>query len=328
MGALRLAVMTLAPADIRAAAARIAPHVLRTPLLRSPRLDARLGGRAFFKAECLQITGSFKLRGATNAVRQLPTGTPGVVAYSSGNHAQAVALAAREAGLPAVIVMPRDAPAAKRARTAGYGAEVVLYDRETESREKIGETLARTRGYALVPPYDHPHTMAGQGTAGLEAADALHAIGVTPDAVLVCCSGGGLAAGVGTAVRDRFPACEVVTVEPEGFDDTARSLATGTRQANPAGGRSVCDALLVPTPGALTFPVLAALGARGVAVSDDAALRAVRTAAEELRVVLEPGGAVALAAALEGIVGAAGRTLLVILSGGNADLPDAPETER
>ena len=312
--------MTITPDDIRAAAYRIAPYVIRTPLLRSPRLDARVGGRLFLKAECLQVTGSFKLRGATNAVRQLPGGTLGVVAYSSGNHAQAVALAAREAGLPAIIVMPADAPAAKRERTAGYGAEVILYDRQAESREAIGEEIAEARGYALVPPYDHPHTMAGQGTAGLEAADDLAAMGVTPDAVLVCCSGGGLAAGVGVALRERFPGCAVVTVEPEGFDDTARSLARGERVRNGESAGSVCDALLVPTPGALTFPVLRDLGARGVAVSDAAALRAVRTGAEELRVVLEPGGAVALAAALEGAVQTAGRTLLVILSGGNADL--------
>ena len=322
--------MALTPADIEAAAARIAPHVLRTPLLRSPRLDARLGGRLLFKAECLQVTGSFKLRGATNAIRCLPEGTPGVAAYSSGNHAQAVALAAREAGLPAIIVMPADAPAAKRERTAGYGAEVVLYDREAESREAIGERIATERGYALVPPYDHPDTMAGQGTVGLEAAADCAALGLAPDAVLVCCSGGGLAAGVGVAVRDRFPACAVITVEPQGFDDTARSLAAGERVANEPGGRSICDALLVREPGALTFPVLKGLGARGVAVGDEAARRAVALAAEELRVVLEPGGAVALAAACEGLVETKGRTLLVILSGGNADLPRgaAPETER
>ena len=322
--------MTLSLADIEAAAARIAPHVLRTPLLRSPRLDARLGGRLLFKAECLQVTGSFKLRGATNAIRRLPEGTPGVAAYSSGNHAQAVALAAREAGLPAIIVMPADAPAAKRERTAGYGAEVVLYDREAESREAIGERIATERGYALVPPYDHPDTMAGQGTVGLEAAADCAALGLAPDAVLVCCSGGGLAAGVGVAVRDRFPACAVITVEPDGFDDMARSLAAGERVANEPGGRSICDALLVREPGALTFPVLKALGARGVAVGDEAARRAVALAAEELRVVLEPGGAVALAAACEGAVATAGRTLLLILSGGNADLrrDDARETGR
>ena len=313
--------MALTAGDIQAAAARIAPHVLRTPLLRSPRLDARFGGTLLFKPECLQVTGSFKIRGATNAVLRLPQGTPGVVAYSSGNHAQAVALAASRAGLPAVIVMPADAPAAKRERTAAYGAEVRLYDRQAESREAIGEAIAAERGYALVLPYDHPDTMAGQGTAGLEAAEDAAALGLAPDLVLVCCSGGGLAAGVGTAVRARFPTCEVVTVEPQGFDDTARSLAAGRRLANEAGGASVCDALLVATPGARTFPVLQALGARGVAVSDAEALAAVRLAAEELRVVLEPGGAVALAAVASGRVEVAGRTLLIMLSGGNADLP-------
>ena len=311
--------MSVTVRDIEEAAARIAGLVVTTPLLSSPRLDERAGGCVYLKAECLQTTGSFKLRGASNAVAQLPSGCPGVVAYSSGNHAQAVALAARRAGLPAVIVMPADAPPTKRERTEAYGAEVVLYDRETESREAIGGEIARTRGLALVPPYDHPHTIAGQGTAGLEAAAQMTAVGAAPDQALACCSGGGLAAGIGLAVRDAFPACEVVTVEPEGHDDTARSLAGGVRVPNEAPPPSVCDALLVPIPGEITFPILRALGARGVAVSDAEALAAMAYAAEELRVVLEPGGAVALAAILSGRVETRGRTTLAVLSGGNAD---------
>jgi threonine dehydratase len=310
--------VSVTPKDIREAAERIAPFVARTPLLSCPRLDEKAGGQVLLKAECLQITGSFKLRGASNAILSLPEGTPGVVAYSSGNHAQAVALAAKRAGLPAVIVMPKDAPETKKRRTEDYGAELVLYDRQTESREEIGRALAEERGLALVPPYDHPHTMAGQGTAGLEIAEDLKARGLEPDRVLICCSGGGLAAGIGLAVKDVFPAAQIVTVEPSGFDDMARSLQAGERVTNPAAGGSICDALLVPTPGEITFPLLQALGARGVAVSDEEALAAMRYAAEELRVVLEPGGAVALAAILTGRVPTDGVTVAV-LSGGNAD---------
>lgn len=310
--------MSVTVQDIRAARHRIAPFAVQTPLISSPRLDDRVGGRMFLKAECLQTTGSFKLRGATNAVLQLPQGCPGVVAYSSGNHAQAVALAARRAGLPAVIVMPADAPQTKRDRTAAYGADVVLYDRATESREAIGEEIADRRGLALIPPYDHPRTIAGQGTVGLEACEQMAAAGAKADQVLICCSGGGLAAGVGLAVREAYPACQIITVEPEGHDDMARSLAGGERVANQSPPASICDALLVPTPGELTFAILKELGARGVSVSDDDARAAMSVAIDELRVVLEPGGAVALAASLfSGI--ASGRTSLVILSGGNAD---------
>ena len=305
--------------DIRAGADRIAPHVVRTPLLSSPRLDAAVGGRLLLKAECLQTTGSFKLRGAANAIAQLPCGTPGVVAYSSGNHAQAVAYAARAAGLPAVIVMPADAPRTKRERTAHWGAEIVAYDRAAQSREAIGEAIAAERGYALVLPFDHPHTIAGQGTAGLEAAEQCAAMGAAPDQALICCSGGGLAAGMGTAIRDAFPDCAVFTVEPERHDDMARSLTAGAPVANDAPPPSVCDALMAPRPGARTLPILMGLGARGVTVTDAEAMAGVALAAQELRVVCEPGGAVALAAAMAGRVPTAGRVTLAVLSGGNAD---------
>ena len=308
--------MTVTNGDIEEAARRIEGLVVRTPLLASPRLNEAVGGRLLFKAECLQTTGSFKLRGASNAVARLDPDCPGVVAYSSGNHAQAVALAARRAGLPAAIVMPADAPAAKRERTAGFGAEVILYDRTAESREAIGEALAAERGYALIPPFDFAPTVAGQGTAGLEAAGRCEAMGLVPDRLLVCCSGGGLAAGMGTALRARFPACEIVTVEPEGHDDAARSFAAGTRLSNDGAPASVCDALMASRLGDLPWSILTRLGARGAVVTDDAALRAVAVAARELRVVLEPGGAVALASALGG--GAVrGGTTLVVLSGGN-----------
>ncbi|WP_299839065.1 threonine/serine dehydratase [uncultured Jannaschia sp.] len=293
-------------ADIEAAARRITGHAARTPLLNAPSLDAVAGRRIFVKAECLQKTGSFKFRGALNAVSQ---GTGGVVAYSSGNHAQGVALAARMAGREAVIVMPSDAPAVKVANTHGYGAEVVLYDRANESREEIGQVLQAERGLDLVRPYDDPRVIAGQGTCGLEIADDLPD-GI--DEVLVCCGGGGLTSGIALALEGR---ARVRPVEPEGFDDVTRSLASGRRETNAKLTGSLCDAILTPSPGALTFPILHRLCGPGLVVTDEEALRAVALAWTHLRIVLEPGGAVALAAALfhhEGDVA-------VVASGGNVD---------
>jgi threonine dehydratase len=304
--------------DIRAAADRIAGGVRRTPLLQPDDLARRTGGGIFLKAECLQETGSFKLRGALNQVLSLNRDerTRGVVAYSSGNHAQGVARAARRARVPAAIVMPADAPEAKIERTRQDGAEVILYDRERESREEIGRKLAEDRGAKLIPPYDHPLTIAGQGTAGLEIAEDA---GGRIDQVLLCCSGGGLAAGVGLALRDSCPDAEIIVVEPEGFEDFGRSLEQGVRVRNERLGGSICDALLVPTPGELTFPILSSLKARGVAVSDREAMAAMRYALLELKLVLEPGGAVALAALLEGRVETRNRRTAVLLSGGNTD---------
>lgn len=304
--------------DIEAAAGRIAPHVLRTPILRADALDELAGGQVLCKAECLQGTGSFKLRGALNHILSLTEDEKirGVVAYSSGNHAQGVARAAKLAGVPAVIVMPADAPEAKRERTERDGAEVVLYDRETESREEIGQAIAEERGAKLVPPFDHPLTIAGQGTAGLELAEDVDA---PLDQVLICCSGGGLAAGMGIAIRARHPEAKIITVEPEGFDDMARSLASGNRERNERRGGSICDALMVETPGAITLPLLGAMNARGVTVSDDEALAAIAFAAQEMKVVLEPGGAVALAAVVARKVETRGKTTALVLSGGNAD---------
>lgn len=305
-------------ADIETAARRIAPFIVRTPLLSAPGIDERAGGAVLAKAECLQGTGSFKLRGALNHILSLTEEEKprGVVAYSSGNHAQGVARAARLAGVPAVIVMPADAPEAKRERTLQDGAEVVLYDRNSESREAIGAKLAEERGAKLVPPFDHPLTIAGQGTAGLELAeDAAGPI----DQVVICCSGGGLAAGIGIAVRQRHPEAEIIIVEPEGFDDMARSLASGQRETNAARSGSICDALLVETPGVHTLALLKGLGARGITVTDEEALDAMAAAAREYKVVLEPGGAVALAAVLHGKVNCRDRRTVVILSGGNVD---------
>ncbi|MFO6464481.1 threonine/serine dehydratase [Jannaschia sp. KMU-145] len=292
--------------DIERAAARIAGHAVRTPLLNAPSLDAAFGRRIFVKAECLQKTGSFKFRGAFNALSQ----TEGdVVAFSSGNHAQGVALAARLLGKRAVIVMPSDAPEVKIANTRSYGAEVVLYDRATEDRDAIGAALVEARGLTLIRPYDEPLVIAGQGTCGLEIAEDL------PDGVeevLVCCGGGGLSSGTALALEGR---ATVRTVEPQGFDDVARSLASGRIERNAAATGSICDAILTPEPGRITFPILSRLCGTGLAVSDDEALRAMALAWTHLRIVLEPGGAVALAAGLFHHDG----DVAVVASGGNVD---------
>lgn len=305
---------TVSHADVVAASARIAGHAVRTPLLRSDALDGTTGGRVWLKPENLQRTGSFKFRGAYNRLAALTAEERerGVVAFSSGNHAQGVALAARLLGVPATIVMPADAPAVKIDKTRGFGAEVVLYDRYTEDRATIAATLAAARGGTVVPSFDDPYIVAGQGTAGLEIAEDLAAMGATADVALVCCGGGGLASGI--ALGSGLP---IVTVEPQGYDDVARSLASGVIEpvANP--GPTLCDALQTLVTCDLTFDLLRGAGARGVGVSEQAAMRAVAFAFDELKLVLEPGGAVALAAALEGVVDLRGRTAVVILSGGN-----------
>ena len=300
--------------DVEVAAGRIAGHTVRTPLLRSDALDAICGGRVWLKPENLQRTGSFKFRGAYNRLAALTAEqrSRGVVAFSSGNHAQGVALAARLLSVPATIVMPTDAPSVKIDKTRGYGAEVVLYDRYTEDRAAIAATLAAKRGGTVVPSFDDPYIVAGQGTVGLEITEDLAAMGETADLVLVCCGGGGLASGI--ALGSGLP---VVTVEPEGYDDVARSLAGGAIVPVENPGPTLCDALQTLVTCDLTFGVLRAAGARGVAVSEQAAMRAVRFAFDELKLVLEPGGAVALAAALAGVVDVRGRTAVVILSGGN-----------
>ena len=308
-------------ADIRAAAERLLGRAVVTPLLESPALNARLGGRLLVKAETLQRTGSFKFRGAYNRLAQLSAAERkgGVVAYSSGNHAQGVAAAAQLLGLPALIVMPADAPAIKVANTRGYGAEVVLYDRYRESREEIGQRIAAERGATLVPPFDDYRVMAGQGTAGLEIAAQARAMAVKLDAVVIPASGGGLAAGCAVALASESPGTEVYAAEPVGFDDLSRSLAQGKRVANAPGATSICDALLVQMPGELTFPINRRLLKGSLAVSDDEVLAAMASAFAELKLVIEPGGAAALAAALSGKLDLKGRTVAVIASGGNVD---------
>ncbi len=305
-------------ADIEDAATRLAPWAVRTPLLRSPALDAALGATVLVKAEPLQRTGSFKFRGAYNAVSR--TGGRPVVAYSSGNHAQGVAAAARLAGVGATIVMPRDAPAIKIANTRAHGAEVVLYERRSESRETLARAIAERTGAVLVKPYDAVETVAGQGTCGLEMAEQCREHRLTPDLAVICCGGGGLAAGCAVALTAAFPALALYTAEPVGFDDTRRSLERGERVGVDPSAESVCDALLAPLPGAFTFAINRRLLAGGLAVDDGAAAHAMRVAFEELKLVVEPGGAVALAAVLAGRIDVRGRTVLVVLSGGNVDL--------
>lgn len=306
-------------AMIEAAAARLQGRARLTPLLNAPLLDRIAGRRIFVRAECLQWTGSFKFRGGWSAVSALPEAARarGVLAYSSGNHAQGVALAAARHGAPAVIVMPSDAPAVKIDNTRAYGAEVVLYDRATEDRESIGAELAQGRGLTLIRPYDEPQVIAGQGTVGLEIAAQAAEAGITGAEVITCCGGGGLTAGIALALEARAPALRVRPAEPEGFDDTARSLAAGTRLRNAAAAGSVCDAIVTPMPGEITFPILQRLCGPGLAVSDDQALHAMALAFTHLRIVVEPGGAVALAAALfaDGLP----DTVICTASGGNVD---------
>ncbi|MEE9454358.1 MAG: threonine/serine dehydratase [Paracoccaceae bacterium] len=306
---------------IHAAAKRLAPVVRRTPLLSSPFLDEIAGRRVFVKAECLQHTGSFKFRGGWSALSGMPDDlrAKGVIAYSSGNHAQGLAYAAAKHAVDAVIIMPSDAPAQKIANTRALGAEVVAYDRMSEMREEIGARLSATRGLTLVKPYDEPLVIAGQGTVGLEIAMQAAEAGIGAADVLVPCGGGGLTSGVALALADSAPNLRVRPCEPTGFEDTGRSLLSGNRVVNAAMGGSICDAIVTPTPGKITFPILQKHCGPGLDVSDDEALRAMALAFTRLKIVLEPGGAVALAAALFRPDQIKGDTVIVVASGGNVD---------
>jgi threonine dehydratase len=317
----RTTTVPVTPADIDVAAETIAPVAVRTPLLNSATLDELIGARVFLKPEVLQRTGSFKFRGAYNKLSSIPNErrAAGVVAFSSGNHAQGVAAAARLLHMPATIVMPADAPVAKRERTKAYGAEVVLYDRDKEDREAIARAICDKRGATLVPPYDDPKIVAGQGTVGREIALDLSARNTTPDLVIAPASGGGLVAGVATAIKAKFSGAQVMTAEPEGFDDHAKSFAAGRRIEIKPSGRTICDALMAPMPGEITFAVNNALGVRGVVVSDVEVGVAVKFAFNELKLVVEPGGAIALAALLAGRIETRGKTIAIVLSGGNVD---------
>ena len=306
---------------IEAAAARMQGHARVTPLLSSPFLDEIAGRRVLVKAECLQHTGSFKYRGAWSAVSALDpvVRQRGIIAFSSGNHAQGVALVARQHGVGAVIVMPSDAPAVKVANTRALGGEVILYDRAGEDRDAIGAAMAAERRLTLIRPYDDARVIAGQGTVGLELAVQAAEAGVSAADVLVCCGGGGLSSGVALALEARARGLRVRTCEPVGFDDMALSLASGAVVRNAALTGSVCDAIVTPEPGRLTLPILQRLAGPGLVVSDDEALHAVALAWLRLRIVLEPGGAVALAAALFHAAKIEGDAVVVVASGGNVD---------
>jgi threonine dehydratase len=307
--------------DIRAAAERIAGAAIVTPLLEARAIGEALGARVFVKAEVLQRTGSFKFRGAYNRLSRLSAEEKkrGVVAFSSGNHAQGVAAAARALAMPAVIVMPSDAPTIKLENTRAYGADVVTYDRASGDREAIAAKLTRERGAILVPSYDDPFIIAGQGTLGLEAAAQLKALGITPDLALAPIGGGGLISGTSTALKDAYPGIEIWGVEPAGFDDHCRSFAAGRRVGAPAGARSFCDALLVAMPGRMTFAINRRTLAGAVAVTDTEVAYAMAAAFRDLKLVVEPGGAAGLAGLLARKVEARKRTVLVVLSGGNVD---------
>jgi threonine dehydratase len=312
-------------ADVEAASARLRDlsggAAVATPLLRSAVLDSRVNATVLVKAEPLQRTGSFKFRGAFNRLAQLKPDErrAGVVAWSSGNHAQGVAAAAALLGMPATIVMPSDAPAIKVANTRALGADVVIYDRVTEDREAIARRIAADRGPVVVPSYDDPHVIAGQGTLGLELMAQARGLGLAVDDVIVPAGGGGLIAGVGLAVRHANPSARIYAAEPAGYDDHRRSLISGRRESNPSTANALCDALLAPTPGALTWALNRTALAGGYAVTDAEVCRAMAFAFETLKIVVEPGGAVALAALLAGHHGGAGRTIAVVLSGGNVD---------
>lgn len=308
-------------AMIEAARQRMNGEAIRTPLMSSPFLDEIAGRKVLIKPECLQRTGSFKFRGGWSAVSGLDPEVRkrGVIAFSSGNHAQGVALAARIHGVPAVIIMPRDAPVIKIENTKAYSAEVVLYDRANEDRDAIGAKLSEERGLTLIRPYDEPLVIAGQGTVGLEIAEQAQEAGIEKAEVLVCCGGGGLTSGIALALEAKAPGLKVRTAEPEDFDDVARSLASGKIERNAALSGSICDAIVTPQPGNITFPILKRLCGAGIAVTEEEALSAMVLAFQRLKIVVEPGGAVALAAALFHGDELQTDTVIAIASGGNVD---------
>jgi threonine dehydratase len=306
---------------IRAANDRLTGHKRITPLLSSPFLDEIAGKQVFVKPECLQHTGSFKYRGAFSAVSALPDDirAKGVIAFSSGNHAQGVALAARQHGVSSVIIMPIDAPKTKIDNTRALGAEVVLYDRENEDRDEIGARISKERDLTLIKPFDEPEVIAGQGTCGLEIAQQAGELGIADADVLVCCGGGGLTSGIALALEQDAPNMRVRPIEPEGFDDVCRSLITGQIERNPTTLGSLCDAIVTISPGQLTFPIMQRLCHRGIAVTEAQALHAMRLAHDRLKITIEPGGAVALAAALFHSDQRSSDCVIAVASGGNVD---------
>jgi len=309
--------------DIVSAAGRIDGVAVKTPILENMALNERSGGRVFIKPETMQHAGAFKFRGAYNRLVQLTAEErqKGVVAWSSGNHAQGVAAAAKLLGMKATIIMPEDAPTIKVDNTRAFGATIRFYDRYNESREEIGHAMAKEQGSTLVPSYDDPHIIAGQGTTGLEILEQVAAYDAQLQAVLIPCGGGGLCAGTSMAIRSQHPDIDVYSVEPESFNDTARSLVSGKQEHVAKGSKSICDALLAPFPGDMTFPINKEYITAGLSVSEAEVKQAVQFAWEKLKLVVEPGGVVALAALLSGKYDAKGKTIAVVLSGGNVD-PD------
>ena len=307
--------------DIENAAKIISPYIVRTPLLESPLLNQTLNGRILFKAECLQRTGSFKIRGASNKMLSLDKDqlSGGVVAYSSGNHAQGVAAAALSLGVSATIVIPRDAPRLKIENTESYGANVVLYDRYKENREEIAAEIAGREGRVVIPPYDDEAIITGQGTVGLEIIEQMAEQSIEAQAILCPCGGGGLISGLASAIKTKVPEMEIYAVEPQGFDDTKRSLEAGDRISNNPQARSICDAIVTPTPGEVTFDINRRLLSGGLVVDDNSVVQAIETTFTYLKLVVEPGAAVGLAAILSGVIPIDGKTVVVVLSGGNIE---------
>ena len=316
--------------DIEAAADRLRDVSVRTPLLRNFELDDAAGGTVLIKPECLQVTGSFKIRGAYNLLCQLTAAERrrGAVAWSSGNHAQGVAAAGAMLGIPTAIVMPEDAPRAKLNNTRRLGGEVITYDRYTGDREAIARAVAAERDAVIVPSYDHADIIAGQGTVGLEISEQAFEIDLPPDQVLICCGGGGLSSGSAVALKATLPPVSLHTVEPQDFDDTARSLSAGDRVTVDASARSICDALQAHTPGKMTFEINRRLLGDGLTVNDDEVREAMRFAFRNLKLVVEPGGAVALAAVLSGKIDTRDKTTAIVLSGGNVDSDLFAEIQR
>ena len=310
--------------DIKSAAKRLQGIVVETPLLHNAELDRIAGGTVLIKPECFQSVGSFKIRGAYNLLSQLSRehASRGVVAWSSGNHAQGVALAGKLLRIHAAIVMPEDAPSAKLQSTRELGGEIITYDRYSEDREAIARRLADERGAEVVPSYEDERIIAGQGTVGLEIAEQSLALGCPVDQALINCGGGGLTSGTAIALNSHFPEIDVYTVEPEEFDDTARSLASGERVAIKDGARSICDALLTDMPGQLTFDIMRKFVRAGLTVSDTEVREAMRFAFRNLKIVVEHGGAAGLAAILAGKIETAGRTTAIVFSGGNVDVEE------
>jgi len=307
--------------DIEDAVQQIAPVAVHTQLIDNPVLNALTGGRVFIKPECLQRTGSFKIRGAYNRISRFTEEekVKGVVAFSSGYHAQGVACAAMIMGVEATIVMPIDSPAIKMENTKAYGAKVVTYDRFTESREEIADKISQDTGAIVVPSFDDKYIIAGQGTTGYEIANDIKAMGLSLDIAVFNCGGAGLTSGSTMAIKTITPNAVVHTVEPEDFDDTARSLKSGKIEKIDPKARSICDALLSPSPGALTLPILQKYGVILHGVSDDEVRDAVRFAARELKLVVEPGGAAGLAAVLTGKIDVKGKVAVITCSGGNIE---------